>query len=276
MTVIIIFAVEMMDRELQERIHILWDELADMDITRVDDASHYLMIELCKLVNAQNAAWFGSVRLSDVLPNDPVKGWRVPAVHFLYPKKSLDGLVKEQTKGLYRGVADETTVANVAGAGRFRANRLRDSVSDEWFNSYYYHYYYRSVGRDDAIFVAFPVNEDAESWFGVYRNVGQPWFTVEERDILAYALRGIKWFHRQLMLGYGLLIAKSPLTPAERRVLQLLLSQVSEKEIGRSLRITANSAHQYVVSIFRKYDVNSRAALMSLWLGGTEAEIPTN
>ncbi len=258
-----------MNPELQERIHTLWDELADMDATRFDAVADRLMVGLCELVDAQNAVWIGSVRVSDAFPADPAKGWRAPVVRYLYPKQPLDESAREQSKSLDRGVADETTVANVAEAGRFRANRLRDLVSPDWFNSYYYQRYYRGVGLDDSIFVAFPVNADAESWFGVHREIGKPGFTIEERDTLAYALRGLKWFHRQLMLSHGLLIASKPLTPAERRVLQLLLSRASEKEIACGLGLTVNSVHQYVVSVFRKFGVNSRASLMSLWLGAT-------
>jgi DNA-binding CsgD family transcriptional regulator len=256
-----------MNPELQERIHSLWDELADIDATRFDAVADRLMTGLCELVEAQNAVWIGSVRLGDAFSADPVRGWRAPVVRFLYPTRPLDDSIKEQVKDLNRGVADETTVANVVGAGRFRAHRLCDLVSADWFNSYYYHRYYRGVGIDDAIFVAFPVNEDAESWFGVHREIGRPGFIIEERDTLAYALRGIKWLHRQLMLSHGLLVASKPLTPAERRVLQFLLSRCSEKEIGRSLGLTANSVHQYVVSVFRKFGVHSCASLISLWLG---------
>jgi DNA-binding CsgD family transcriptional regulator len=259
-----------MNPELEERIHTLWDELADMDATRFDAVADRLMIGLCELAGAQNAAWIGSVRLGEAFPNDPVKGWRVSVVRYLYPMRPLDETAKEQAKNLNRGVADETTIANVAAAGRFRANRLRDLVSsEEWFNSPYYHVYYRGVGHADAVFIAFPINADAESWFGVFREIGKPDFSIEERDTLAYALRGLKWFHRQLMLSHGFLIASAPLTPAERRVLQLLLSRDSEKDIGLKLGLTANSAHQYVVAIFRKFGVGSRAALTSLWLGAT-------
>ena len=258
-----------MNPELQELIHILWDELTDFDATRFDDVADRLMAGLCELVDAQNSVWIGSVRLSDATLGDYVNGWRVPVFRYLHPTRMLDKIASEQAKDLHRGIANDTLVANIAAAGRFRANRLRDLVSDEWFDSNYYHRYYLSTGRCDAIFVAFPVNEDAESWFGVFREVGKPYFTPEERDNLAYTLRGIKWFHRQLMLSHGLLIARKPLTPAERRVLQLLLSRASEKEIGNNLGLTANSVHQYVVSVFRKFGVNSRAALMSLWLGAT-------
>ena len=256
-----------MSPELQERIHRLWDELADLDAAGPDTAADRLMAGLCAMVEAQNACWFGSVRLDYTFPGDPVKGWRAGVVRFLHPAQPLDEAARELTKNLEHGVADEATVGNVAGAGHFRANRLRDLVPEAWFDSPYYHCYYRGIDRSDAIYVAFPINEDAESWFGIYRDCGQPDFTCEERDILAYALRGIKWFHRSLMLNHGLLVASTPLSPAERRVLHLLLTGASEKVIGHSLGLTTNSTHQYVVAIFRKFAVKSRAALMSLWLG---------
>lgn len=256
-----------MNPELQERIHTLWDELADIDATRFDAVADLLMTGLCELVDAQNAVWIGSVRLSEASLDDPVKGWRVPVFHYLYPKQVLDIIAREQAKDLHRGVVNPTIVANVAAAGRFRSNRLCDLVPDGFFDSDYYRRYYLDTDRCDAVYVAFPINEDAESWFGVFRGLGNPFFTAEDRDTLAYALRGIKWFHRQLMLSHGLLIASKPLTPAERRVLQLLLSRCSEKDISRSLGLTPNSVHQYVVSIFRKFGVHSRASLFSLWLG---------
>ncbi len=258
-----------MNPELQERIHTLWDELADLNAAHLDALADHLMVGLCELVAAQNAAWIGGVRLGDAFPEDPVKGRRAPVVRYLYPTQPLDDAAKEQAKNLHRGVADETTVANVAGAGRFRANRLRDLVGPDWFESPFYHSYFRGAGRSDAIYVVFPVNEDAESYFGLFRALDRPPFTEAERDIVAYALRGIKWFHRQLMLSHGLLLAVTPLTPAERRVLHLLLTGLSEKLIAAELGRSFHTTHECVAAIFRKFGVNNRAALMSLWLGQT-------
>jgi len=65
------------------------------------------------------------------------------------------------------------------------------------------------------VFVAFPLNHDAESHFGFYSRGA---FTGEQIARLVYALRGIKWFRRHLMLSHGLLTASSPLSPAERKV----------------------------------------------------------
>jgi DNA-binding CsgD family transcriptional regulator len=115
--------------------------------------------------------------------------------------------------------------------------------------------------------VVFPVNKDAESYFGIFRALDCPPFTVEERDKLAYALRGIKWFHRQIMLSHGVLVAEAPLTPTERRVLHLLLTGLSEKLIAAEMDRSYHTVHQCITAIFRKFGVNNRAGLMSLWLG---------
>ena len=94
-----------------------------------------------------------------------------------------------------------------------------------------------------------------------------PPFTESERDVIAFALRGIKWFHRQLLLSHGLLVANTPLTPVERHVLQGLLTGLAEKEIAAAQGHSYHTTHRHVSSIFRKFGVNNRSALMALWLG---------
>ena len=160
-----------------------------------------------------------------------------------------------------------TVIRNAEGAGTFRANRLRDLVGPEWFESPYYRAHYQYLGTADAIWVEFPVNKDAESHFGIFRSPDHPPFTEAERDTVAYALRGIKWFHRQLMLSNCLLVASTPLTPAERRVLHLLLTGLSEKLIAAELDRSYHTTHEWVTAIFRKFGVNNRAGLMAIWLG---------
>lgn len=53
-----------------------------------------------------------------------------------------------------------------------------------------------------------------------------PPFSEPERDEIADILRGIKWFQKQLMLmlSHVLVLPQIPLTPAERKVLHLLLT----------------------------------------------------
>ena len=251
----------------RERIHGIWDKLADFDAAQVDGALTFLLHSLCALVGAQNADWFGVVRLPDSLPGDPVHGWRPPVVHYLHPTEKLLATVKDQTRKLEQGIANDIVVRMVEMSGGFRACRLCDIAPAGWFDSAFYREYYLDCGHEDAIYIAFPVNEDAESYFGLFRATGQPPFSPAERNAAAYALRGIKWFHRQILLSHGLLIAEKGLTPVERRVLKNLLTGLAEKQIAAELGQTHNTTHEYVSAIYRKFGVGNRAALMALWLG---------
>ena len=253
---------------VREHIHTIWDRLADFDASKVDEALAFLQINLCELINAQNTDWVGVVRMGADTSGDPAKSWRPPVIRVLRHNEKFMESVKEQVRNLGRGIINEVVIRIVGMSGRFRVCRLCDVVPSEWFDSPSFQSYYQSCGHRDAVYAAFPVNEDAESYFGLFRALGQPPFTVEERDMLAYALRGIKWFHRQLLLSHGLLVADTPLTTVERRVLQGLLTGLAEKEIAATQGQSYHTTHEYVSSIFRKFGVNNRAALMALWLGG--------
>ena len=256
-----------MDELLIERVHALWDELADFDAASNDVALIHLLAAICELVEAQNATWFGAVRMADVLPGDPVGGWRPRMIRHLHPTPPIHKTAVEQTEMLEQGSVDITTVRNVELAGRFRANRLIDLVPESWFQSTYYRTYYLVIGQIDAIWAGIPVNEDAEVYIGVHRNATHRRFSETDREIVAYALRGLKWFHRQQMLGQGLLVAKSPLSPVERSVLQGLLAGLSEKQVAATQGHSYHTTHEYVCSQYRKFGVKNRAGLMALWLG---------
>src|SRR5690606_1986671 len=111
--------------------------------------------------------------------------------------------------------------------GRFRSYSFRHEMPPAWFDSPFFRQHYGSHGVADAAFVAFPLNQDCESHFGFYAS--RP-LADESIARLAYTLRGIKWLHRRLMLSHGLTVASAPLTPTERKVLALLLTEATEKQ----------------------------------------------
>jgi DNA-binding CsgD family transcriptional regulator len=57
------------------------------------------------------------------------------------------------------------------------------------------------------------------------------------------------------------------LSPIERRVFALLLTEQSEKLIAQSLGVSASSLHTYVRDVVRKFGVSGRQGLVALWLG---------
>ena len=252
-----------LDVALKDDVHRVWDELADFGAGQSAQAVARLMAFLCNRVDAWNATWSGAIRLGEKSESDVLQGWRVAAVQALHVSAPHTEETKEILRSWDRREIDPSFLLPMRDVGAFRTYSFRRELPDDWFGSAFYLRHYASVGTFDAVFVAFPLNEDCESHFGFY--AGRT-FTDEEIALLAYALRGIKWFHRHLMLGQGLLMASSPLTPAERKVLQLLLTDASEKQIAHLVEMAPSTVHQYVVGIYRKFGVRSRAGLMSLWL----------
>lgn len=249
------------------RIQDFWDELADFDVARADAALDRLLGFLCELAGAQNAAWVGAVRMDDAQADDPARGWRARAIRYLHPTRALDEAAKEQVKLLDRCGGDAWVTRNAELAGSFRAHRLLDLMPESWLDSAYYRLYYTGVGHEDGIWAGVPINADAEAYFGVLRDVGRGRFDAAERDAVACALRGLRWFHRKQMLGHGLLVADAPLTPTERKVLRQLLSGLSDKQIAASVGQSHHTTREYVANLYEKFGVNGRAALMALWIG---------
>ncbi|MFX1767850.1 PAS domain S-box protein [Paraburkholderia sp. A1RI-2L] len=56
------------------------------------------------------------------------------------------------------------------------------------------------------------------------------------------------------------------LAPYERRVLKLLLTEATEKQIAERLGLAVSTTHSYITGIYRKFGVRGRAGLMSRWL----------
>lgn len=250
-----------------EAVHRIWDDLSDFEVPRSAKAAAHLMAALCAASGAWNATWAGAIRLQDETGADPLAGWRVGVVQALHPVAPHpdETHFKDILEIWDRREIDPSFLLPIRGVGTFRTYSFRRELPEDWFSSPFYRRHYEAVGTRDAVFVAFPINADCESHFGFYSHRT---FTDTEIAHLAYALRGIKWFHRTLLMTNGLLMASAPLTPGERRVLQLLLTKASEKEIARQTGVAPSTAHQHVTRIFRKFAVRSRAELMSLWLNG--------
>lgn len=253
------------DTALQERIHCIWDELAAFEAARSEEALLHLLGAVAELVDAQNAYWMGAVRISDD-ERDPLRGWRPRVIRYLRPLANDDKFTQQRLKSIHRGKIDEATVAQARLAGTFRACRLRDLVSPEWFKSETYHGYL-GRGVHDSLTVAVPLNPMAEGYYGFLRMRESEPFTEMQRDVAFYAMRGLTWFHRQVLLTHGVHAARAPLSPMERRTLALLLTDQSEKLIAANLGVTPSTAHTYVRGVLRKLGVSGRNGLISLWLG---------
>ncbi|WP_439136121.1 response regulator transcription factor [Pseudomaricurvus sp.] len=254
--------------EQQTHIHQIWDKLADWPAAQAEQALKYLLNSICTLVDADHSYWLSAYRMSPS-ENDPLLGWRLGPVFYpaeeIHDQKVYRGAQLDE----HEGIIDESSYNHVRQSGRFRSLFLRDHVTDAYYSTPQYHRHYRSRGLGDTMFVIAPVNKDSEAYFCFNRSISKPQFSQADLDLASDCLRSLKWFHKQVLLHHGLLIAEAALTPTEKRVLQLLLTDQTEKQIAESLGQKVDTTHKHVVSIYRKFNVNSRAALMAIWLGHT-------
>lgn len=248
------------------RVHALYDELADFQASEGDAALAHLLHVTADLVSAQNAYWLGVVRMADD-PDDGLCGWRPRAIQYLHPSASDEAFSRQNIRDFSQGLFDESARSHARQAGCFRATVIRDLVSPAWFENSMFKRGYEARGIIDTLFVVFPVNDSAECYYGFLRTTRAGLFTPEDVAAAAYALRGLKWFHRQVMLSHGLDVAGAPLAPMEREVLKCLLTDLPEKQIAAQLQQTVTTTHKYVTSIFRKFGVSGRSGLTALWLG---------
>jgi DNA-binding CsgD family transcriptional regulator len=164
--------------------------------------------------------------------------------------------------------------ASISGCGHFRVFRVRDRRFlnfAAFAKTSHYRRYYRDAGILDRMMAAFPVTADCESFFIIDRfqaNPEPPLFSLREATLVGDAVRGVPWLHRRLFLGNGLLMADKLLSPMERQILRALLTGVTEKELAEATGQKVTTLHKYVTSLYARYGVKSRQALLALWLAG--------
>lgn len=257
-----------MEEAGKKRIQLLWNEVTEYGASRTEEALTLLMEALASLLDAQHAYWTGALLLSNTAEQDPMQGWRPRVVRFLNPTKERLLAEKEYFRRIDCGKIDPTITANLQKAGQFRVSTSHELAPPGWFDSEFYLCLYAPFEVIDTIYVAIPLGSDIESWLA-FERIGKdkPLFGETERELLDYSMRPMKWFHHQLVLHHGVTLANEPLKPAERRVLNSLLTQKTEQEIAEEHGLTQATVHTYCTRIYRKFNVRGRAGLTALWLG---------
>lgn len=254
-----------------ERLYCLWDDLSDFGIHNTDQALDYCLSTLREWLCADHAFWVGTVRMAKErrTARDPMSGWRIIAAHKLISRDQGITIPGNIIRSANSDPPPQTNCALAARAGRFRTYNLLDGKLVDlasFQRTKHFDRYYRQADISDRLWVVFPVKHDVESFFCFDKHGRRRRFNSSEKALAGQALRGIKWFHRQVTMRHGLGMCTSPLTPTERRVLLHLLCGMSERDIAQAIGVTPGSAHQYITAIFRKFSVHGRADFMSLWL----------
>jgi len=258
-----------------EAVYALWDDLDRFPPDSSDAALEKLCQGVKDLLRVDNVKWVAAVRVlkDETFESDSMRGWRLRAKYDLVPdveayEKLIRVMFERNDPADSNFNVGHATVGIIKRMGKFQAHRMRDGwiPYEEFAATEHYKVHYTDLGITDRIWTSFPLNADAESVFMMDRMGSAPPFSLAEVRLAATLLRGIRSFHRRLFMDRALLIGDKPLSPVARRVLQKLLTGMSEKEIAESLGQTLSTTHKYVKTIYERFGVNGRAALMTLWL----------
>jgi len=251
----------------QDGVYAMWDQLAEFSAGEGDAALSFLLAALCAMFAAHNVLWAVVVRLPSAAATDPLLGWRPRLVRLLHPTPAVAASVKEQFDGLWSPNIDVSQILAVSGDEPFRVRLLFETLPPEWFDGEHYRRHYLNVGHADSMSMRCSLNDDVRIHVFVFRDTQAPRFTPLDGRQLGFVMRGLRWFYRQQLLSHGLLIANSPLTATERRVLLEMLDGHMEKQIAQRLDQSPNTTHFHIKSIYAKFGVGNRSALAALWLG---------
>lgn len=249
----------------------LWDELEAFAANESSAANIHLMKTLADWLQADYAYWCGLLRVADgeVAAQDPLGGWRM-RVHEPYRlpevyQENREELLENQHLAETVGTA---SIAIMGEAGQFRIRLLRELVDlSEYEQTEHFQKFQMPYGLTDRVYVVTPVNDDTESCFCFELAGGDKRFDQKQANLAGTALRSVRWFQRRLFLSHGLLVGDEVLSDIERSIVLLLLTDKSEKEIAKDIDRATSTTHNYITGIYRKFGVNNRAGLMSIWLG---------
>lgn len=259
-----------------DAVYALKDEVEGFSAEKADEALAYLAQGIAKLLDADNVKWLAAVRVHrgvDV-KKDSLLGWRLRASYDLVPdSEEYQKLIawwfqrnNEIEPDFHIGLA---THALVAGTGRFRVHRLRDGWIPfaKFRKTEHYRLHYTELGIKDRIWISLPLNVDTESIILIDRKGPKPNFSKRDAALAGDISRGLRSFQRFLFVTRGLHIGETPLSPTSRRVLKKLLTGMAEKQVATALNQPPATTHKYVKTIYERFGVNNRAALMALCLG---------
>lgn len=243
----------------------LWAELAEHPESDVHGACAHFMNRMCALLRANYSFTVIGGRRGSA-PDDEIDGWSVFDVFY---SDDCPEPIKKHGEHYFSSrelLLADPGIVKMARDSNIRAYLRDDLYEPDELERVPSQQAIQRIGVSDRLISAMPVSEWAEVYFGFDRTGEHPPYSDADRDLAEDGLRGLSWLGRNIALCYGLLFGKGALAPREREALTHLLNGLSEKQVAAVMDITKASAHQYVVSIYRKLGVRSRGELTALWI----------
>lgn len=249
----------------------IWRQLAD-DLTGVaDSALLNFLNNLCKLFEGVDCQWYAGRR--DVTPSDVFSleifaGWWIVDILKIKPATGSHEVIQKLFFELIKKHGhDPLTMHAIKNAGKTRVHLRQDSVNDETWDQHwkYRHFLEPIYGVKERMHAIYTLNDDSEIYILIDRAPDQPVFNEDDRALAYIAISGAVQLHRRLFFERGLLPpANKILAPRQKETFQLLLTDLSEKEIAQKLGVGTATAHQYIAGLYTIFRVRGRSGFLSL------------
>lgn len=224
-----------------------------------------------ELLNGHQSMWMAAFRGSfgkEFWQTELMNGWKV--MDIAMPLAST--LDHETEKAFYFAAAkqmglDPQAEHTIRNAGATRVHLIGEAIGNEDWDNHWMRERLASQGAGERIVGVCNLSPICESVMLVDRPPGAPSFSDADAAELLGALEEFRRLHYWMMLERGLVEpATKPLAPLELEVVKALLGPDSEAQIADALGLTQGVLHNYVSSIMRIFQVNSRHALVQLWI----------
>ncbi|MDI3282953.1 helix-turn-helix transcriptional regulator [Polyangium sp. 15x6] len=247
-------------------------EVAGRPAEELDDTLAALLDAICEGTHSQRAFVVLASRAAPCEITgtpDPLGGWRPrQVIHHRAPEEHI-ALSRAYFSQARAYMTDPHTQAVAGTSGSYRAFLRRELVDDRtWERAPQVAELWPALGIADRLMGAASASPRAEVLVCLDRGRGDGRFRETDRDWLAAIIQRTSWFLRRVVWSHGLMTADALLSPRERELVVRLLGKMSEKQIAAELGLTTGTAHQYIVAIYRKLGIQSRAELMA---GGSDA-----
>lgn len=250
----------------------LANEINATGALNTDEALRLYQNYICQALDAVAVTWCALYRGpygKDVWHTIVLDDWKV--FDIVFPEHVMadkdEARAKFNAKAKKEGGFGPGIMKALNSAGYTRAHLIEEAVS---FEEWQHHWEYKLLVKQnvaDRMSGAYYLSDISESHVWVDRSIGKSNFNLEEKDKLVELMSQFPRLHRWLMLERGLLEpASRPLSPREKDVLGLLLGPWSEAEIADKLQLSKGTVHNYVIGIYKNYDVCGRYQLLQLWL----------
>lgn len=227
-----------------------------------------------EILGAVNATWMAAYKRPfgrNFWFVELMDDWKV--VDTTFPVYMDRQFIEEHKKyfkqALEQGGIDPQVTYAIQHAGETRVARLTDAVSQEEWDQHWMSQRLRDEGTKERMVGTFTLSDTAESYFTIDRAIDQPSFSSDDAQRFLEAMKFFPQMHYWLFLERGLVApALRPLSPRQQSVLKHLLGSLTEQEIADELGLSKSTLHNYVMEIYKNYQVSSRYELLGLWLQG--------